>query len=686
MANSSLRQFLKSFCTNSPWKYAVLWKLRHRSPLVLTWEDGYCVYPIPRESVENISTDVYPNSEIIPSHFEMNIPHGRFGGYPIGLLVARMSHLKYAWGEGFVGKVAYTGKHCWISYDNIFTGKADLKLAPEWPEEWLLQFASGIKTIVLVSVLQHGVLQLGSSEMVAEDLSIPAYIKDKFACKNIHTQLTYSVILSPFEKLEVSSSELISPLNSEDSKAVDSVEPNKLLALDQIVPLLSFPNELLVPEIHLPETLENASDSRIRVQPVSLCELPSPLSQSVSVDQLAITESELFGLYCLKEELQAYPECNVYRAGECGEILDEVTNSYPACYFLEPSFGDYEIDNAGFLNFPKERELHKALGPVFERQGNQYLLESSFLSEDAFRDDIDAKGGDAGYLLQAVVGHVYDGSVDIANKSTSIMTSTGQLPVPSRPQSVKTDSYSSSRLMSAVTGGVKSNPCSKISASFKSSVRTITDYENPANDDHYTQSRKGKKQSTVRKKRARPGDNPRPRDRQMIQERLKELRELVPNGPKYSIDALLDQTVKHMLYLRSVTKQAEKLRQWVDREVSDLKNMRLSVTKDGYQNGTSWAFEIGDERKVCPIVVKDLAYPGHLLIEMICNEHGLFLDIAQVIQSFNLTILKGVMGSCSNNTWAHFIVEASSGFHRLDIFWPLMKLLQRQRNPISRNI
>ncbi|GMI71288.1 hypothetical protein HRI_000798100 [Hibiscus trionum] len=613
----------------------------------------------------------------------MSIPDGCFGGYPIGLLVAHMSHLNYAWGQGFVGKVAYTGKHCWVSYDNIFTNKTDLKLVLECPEEWLLQFASGIKTILLVPVLPHGVLQLGSSEMVVEDLSIPTYIKDRFTGKNIHTQSLSSVILSPFEKLEVSSSESISPLNSDDSNAIDSVEPNNQLSLDQIVPLLGFPNEFLVPGIHLLETLESEIENGISVRPASLGELPSPLSQSISVDQLAIRESELFSLYCLKEELQAYPECNAYGAEECGEILDEVTNPYPARYFLEPPFRDYDIDDIGFHNFPKEFELQKVIGEAFERQGNEYLLDSSFLSEDAFRDDIDAKGGDAGYLLQAVVGHVYDGSVDIANRSACIMASSGQLPMSSRPQSVKTNSTSSSRHMSAFAGGVKSSPSSKISASFKSTVNTATNNENLGNDGYYTQSRKGKKQSTSIKKRARPGDNPRPRDRQMIQDRLKELRELVPNGPKYSIDALLDQTVKHMLYLRSVTKQAEKLRQWVHREVSDLQNTRLSETKDGFQTGTSRAFEIGDEQKVCPIVVEDLAYPGHLLIEMLCNEHGLFLEIAEVIRSFNLTILKGVMEGFSNNTWAHFIVETSSDFHRLDIFWPLMKLLQRQRNPIS---
>lgn len=42
---------------------------------------------------------------------------------------------------------------------------------------------------------------------------------------------------------------------------------------------------------------------------------------------------------------------------------------------------------------------------------------------------------------------------------------------------------------------------------------------------------------------------------------------------------------------------------------------------------------------------------------MLCKEHGLFLEIAQVIRGLELTILKGVMESRSNNTWAHFIVE-----------------------------
>lgn len=115
----------------------------------------------------------------------------------------------------------------------------------------------------------------------------------------------------------------------------------------------------------------------------------------------------------------------------------------------------------------------------------------------------------------------------------------------------------------------------------------------------------------------------------------------------------------------------------------------MSEAKSGGQNGTSRGFEIGSELQICPIVVEDLQHPGHMLIEvcwccmtpkfvnfsnthsfiaecfnqllcpfqMLCDEHGLFLDIAQAIRRLELTILKGVMETRSSNVWAHFVVE-----------------------------
>jgi hypothetical protein len=42
---------------------------------------------------------------------------------------------------------------------------------------------------------------------------------------------------------------------------------------------------------------------------------------------------------------------------------------------------------------------------------------------------------------------------------------------------------------------------------------------------------------------------------------------------------------------------------------------------------------------------------------MFCEEKSHFLEIADVIRSLGLSILKGVMESRSDKTWARFIVE-----------------------------
>ncbi|MBA0677462.1 hypothetical protein Goari_018868, partial [Gossypium aridum] len=326
------------------------------------------------------------------------------------------------------------------------------------------------------------------------------------------------------------------------------------------------------------------------------------------------------------------------------DTVNRYTFHFPGTYLYEILDIECEnrinANNASFFSFPKGCELHKALlGPPFRRQSNECLWENEDLFSGLEPGSMLAEGSEPDYLLEAVVGHVYQGSFHMPNRSNT------QLPTSSQPQTVESD--------------------------------------------YYGETQKGPKQSSIKVRRAKPGDNPkaRPRDRQLIRDRFKELRELVPNGDKYSIDGLLDQTIKHMVYLRRVTNQVEKLQQWAHREVTSRKNIRSSETKENYQLETSWGFEIGDEPNVYPIVVEDLPYPGHLLIEvcfgyhnmniyththicthwlliakyypqqMLCNEHGLFLEIAQVIRSFNLTILKGVMESYANNKWAHFIVE-----------------------------
>ncbi|XP_014493936.1 transcription factor LHW [Vigna radiata var. radiata] len=179
------------------------------------------------------------------------------------------------------------------------------------------------------------------------------------------------------------------------------------------------------------------------------------------------------------------------------------------------------------------------------------------------------------------------------------------------------------------------------------------------------------------RKRLKPGENPRPRpkDRQMIQDRVKELREIVPNGAKCSIDALLEKTIKHMLFLQSVTKHADKLKQTGESKIVSKEGGLL--LKDNFEGGATWAYEVGSQSMVCPIIVEDLNPPRQMLVEMLCEERGFFLEIADLIRGLGLTILKGVMEARNDKIWARFAVEANRDVTRMEIFMSLVRLLDQ---------
>ncbi|PIA34825.1 hypothetical protein AQUCO_03700243v1 [Aquilegia coerulea] len=182
--------------------------------------------------------------------------------------------------------------------------------------------------------------------------------------------------------------------------------------------------------------------------------------------------------------------------------------------------------------------------------------------------------------------------------------------------------------------------------------------------------------TTRRKGQARESPRPRPKDRQQIQDRVKELREIVPNGGKCSIDALLDRTIKHMLFLQSVTKYADKLQELDEPKIiGDENGVILKDKSSG--SGATWAFEVTGQTMVCPIIVEDLSPPGQMLVEMLCEKRGYFLEIADTIRGFGLTILKGMMEIRDDKIWARFIVEANRVITRMDIFLSLVQLLQQ---------
>lgn len=110
-----------------------------------------------------------------------------------------------------------------------------------------------------------------------------------------------------------------------------------------------------------------------------------------------------------------------------------------------------------------------------------------------------------------------------------------------------------------------------------------------------------------------------------------------------SIDCLLDRTIKHMLFLQSVTKHAERIKQIDEPKVIKvflftcfvylkplllkLKNIffpfqnngvmqNKTYSNDPNNNGVTWACEVGNQTMICPLIVEDLSTPGQMLIEV----------------------------------------------------------------------
>ncbi|XP_074283820.1 transcription factor LHW-like [Silene latifolia] len=94
----------------------------------------------------------------------------------------------------------------------------------------------------------------------------------------------------------------------------------------------------------------------------------------------------------------------------------------------------------------------------------------------------------------------------------------------------------------------------------------------------------------------------------------------------------------------------------------------MAVLGSGYEQGSSWAVEVGGHMKICLILVENLNMNGQMLIEMLCDDCDHFLEISDSIRSLDLTILKGSTDSHGDKTWMRFVVEViSSSVNRIMI-------------------
>ncbi|XP_047334824.1 transcription factor bHLH155-like isoform X2 [Impatiens glandulifera] len=619
-----LKKLLQSFCCSFQWNYAVFWKLQDQGERLLTWEDG-CFRSSIREPMDMIPDQLSNNrSPMLSMSYESSINSEQSDEFAVDLAVAEMKSIHYRLGEGAVGEVALSGNYCWFSQDNITT----YDFLSMCPNEWLSQLEAGIKTILLIPIAHHGVLQLGSLKKVLEDAEMVATTRDQvYECFSCATHFLHLYNDTEFPSMSVSPSNLI-PME-------DFIDPSnslmRIMTAEDDEHYISG-NQFLG-DFFNDYSLENS---------IGVPELQYP---SLHMWQDIITGS-LDDFLCYEEEdAQIFSSYHTHDINSFENYIHENKESYSSSLVMKPTFINKEADvendeDKRPFKFPRHSELHKALGQGLPMQTKGHLNESFFSIENQCGEVGEPHGWPFGsnlavHLVEPVVVNGDDNMV-----------------------------YSFSDMKSCVTSNMDST------------IDTFSLKEQKKKVNHH-HIKKGSKLPNKSKRKTEPCENPRarPRDRQLIQERVKKLRDLVPDSGKCSIDGLLERTIKHMKHLESVTSHADKLKQSVEHKLSGEKISKSSgLGGVEHLKGGSWGFELGKNNlQKSPIVVEDLGTHGHMLIEMICNDYELFMEIAEIIRKLELTILKGEMES----KWAYFIVEVSDGFQRLDIFWPLMQLMQR---------
>lgn len=202
-----------------------------------------------------------------------------------------------------------------------------------------------------------------------------------------------------------------------------------------------------------------------------------------------------------------------------------------------------------FFSFPHDSELDKALGPFAKRQiaayeskcfsGEDTYSSSTLISNIKEHDhikDLQFSECDAEYLLDAVIGNLCSASDDTSSTIPTVF------PASIHPKNHSEESIlmmanadSNSHLTSAfVANDIEDSTILFTFASLDGNSNALFDGTQHEAVHSNVQPKSGLKISSTGKRKARVGNTqrPRPRDRQLIMDRMKELRELVPDGAK----------------------------------------------------------------------------------------------------------------------------------------------------------
>ncbi|KAE8686079.1 hypothetical protein F3Y22_tig00111085pilonHSYRG00005 [Hibiscus syriacus] len=695
--SSGLHQILRSLCLNTEWKYAVFWKLKHRARMVLTLEDAYydnhdqhdpsennCL----QDSLENLHSGHYSHSPLGLAVAKMSYQVYSLGEGIVGQVAVSGKH-QWIFADKHVNSScsSFELSDGWQS--QFEAGIRTIVVVAGVPQG-VVQLGSLNKVfedVKLVSHIRDVFFSLQDSYLGHIANPIECSMKSSVFEPGLHAKLLDSEVISldkavdeegsGFSLPEFShcqkgcDSSFVFPLGSNHQKRTVEVE-NKheghelsSAGSDETAKFLN-PSSNVSNLEHLNQLGRNLINNGVCKGETSGWKSSSMGPENVYTNHPVVDSTDLFNVALQAEQYGTDHKyySNLLQSANSGTVKLGGLNSYQNEVLDTPESSDIkfqkhlksgnqndlsELDSKNTSSkFSAGYELYEALGPTFLRKSiypdwqventeagaNIEMLEGMSSSQLTFKSGSEN-------LLEAVVANVCHSGSDIKSERSFCGTAPSSLTTGNTPKfSGQTKHTISSAGYSINQSSLKEKSTQQCLSS--STLRGALSSKGFSSACPSNCSKKSSEPAKNNKKRTRPGENPRPRprDRQLIQDRIKELRELVPNGAKCSIDSLLERTVKHMVFLQGITKHADKLSKCAESKMHH-KGADL-LGSSNYEQGSSWAVELGSHLKVCSIVVENINKNGQMLVELLCEDCSHFLEIVEAIRSLGLTTLKGV--------------------------------------------
>ncbi|KAH0462619.1 hypothetical protein IEQ34_010194 [Dendrobium chrysotoxum] len=625
---TGISQLLRNLCHGSVWSYAILWKLQETTQKLFACEDAYASSMKSRVTMEYAPRTGFYSSDPVVTTFgcQTNARIEDIPAFSIDVVISNISRYCYFLGEGCShppnGIEAMFGA---VMMTTVFAG---LNSQLIYPEEMQLQAAAGIKTILFVPVLPFGVVQLGSFYELSEDFKMVAQIKDLFLSSQhtLEVQSIFSLetdgdieldrpMIQKYSACLATATEFIDPSNFKPVVMQDWTNLN----CDETTGEELLPQLMVQPNDQLPQVGLGADSSQEIIWDEMCNELLSDFSiERAMINSSINTGSALAGdqsiLSYRDEEIEMIPVIGNCLAPDdpfminndygydlnhieesylrFGEEFDVVMNSITDDIFLNYPGEEIQLSSPAEFQesarIAKQSEVNELTDPTsfFQAQVPKPVEEPAAIMKDNRADNLpDDKHFESSGCRSSSIAQCTDGD---------LLGSDASIPGIDRimPSAFSNTEGFTSHLMNVQNSSVN------MPSSNDDQQDTIEQ------ELHKNSSKRGKKRGC---------GGSRPRDRQLIQDRIRELRELIPNGSKCSIDELLERAVAHMMFLQSVPVHAEKLNKSRRTKVGTYSNIH---EKPLPQNESTLVGELITKRNNLPLIVENLEQPDQMLIEV----------------------------------------------------------------------